>query len=137
MPSSTEASFQPRLNASCIDTFMPWPALALCVWHASPAMKTRGIRDRGLIREHVVEAVGDALADLVDDEPGNVLTSSVYGCSTRCAVAMTCSAVIVPQGVALGRVDVAEIDVQPHQVAALARDDQQDVALVGRLDRRP
>ncbi len=37
-------SFQPRLKASCIDTFMPWPALALCVWQASPAMNTRGSR---------------------------------------------------------------------------------------------
>ena len=25
-----------------MDTFMPWPALALCVWQASPAMKTLG-----------------------------------------------------------------------------------------------
>ena len=41
----------------------------------------------------------------------------------------------VPEGVAVGRVDLAEIDVEPHQVAALARDEQ-DVALVGRLDRR-
>ena len=32
------------LKPSCIDTFMPWPALALCVWQASPVMKTRGVR---------------------------------------------------------------------------------------------
>ena len=32
--------FQP----SWIDTFMPWPALALWVWQASPAMNTRGVR---------------------------------------------------------------------------------------------
>ena len=72
-PSSTDASFQPRLNASCIDTFMPWPALALCVWQASPAMKTRGRRDADLLGGHVVEPVGDALADLVDREPGDLL----------------------------------------------------------------
>ena len=29
---------------SAIETFIPWPALALWVWHASPAMKTRGSR---------------------------------------------------------------------------------------------
>ena len=29
---------------SCIDTFIPWPAFALWVWQASPAMKTRGRR---------------------------------------------------------------------------------------------
>jgi hypothetical protein len=33
------------LKASCIDTFMPWPALALWVWQASPAMNTRGVRE--------------------------------------------------------------------------------------------
>ena len=27
-----------------MDTFMPWPALALWVWQASPAMNTRGSR---------------------------------------------------------------------------------------------
>ena len=40
----TEASFQPRLKASCMETFMPWPAFGLCVWQASPAMNTRGRR---------------------------------------------------------------------------------------------
>ena len=29
---------------SAIDTFMPCPAFALCVWQASPAMNTRGSR---------------------------------------------------------------------------------------------
>ena len=42
MPSTTDASFHPRLKLSAIDTFMPWPALGLWVWHASPVMKTRG-----------------------------------------------------------------------------------------------
>ena len=38
------------------------------------------------------------------------------------------------KAVAVARVDLAQVDVQPHQIAALARDEQ-DVALVGRLDR--
>ena len=42
----TAASFHPRLKASCIETFMPWPAFGLWVWQASPAMNTRGRRGR-------------------------------------------------------------------------------------------
>ena len=38
------SKIQPRLNASCIETFMPCPALGLWVWQASPAMKMRGRR---------------------------------------------------------------------------------------------
>ena len=34
--------FQP----SCIDTFMPCPAFAECVWQASPVTNTRGVRVR-------------------------------------------------------------------------------------------
>ena len=54
-PASTAASFHPRLKVSCIDTFMPCPALALCVWQASPAMKTRGKRDAISCGRHIVE----------------------------------------------------------------------------------
>ena len=43
-PESTWPSFQEMLNPSCIDTFMPCPALAEWVWQASPVMKTRGVR---------------------------------------------------------------------------------------------
>jgi hypothetical protein len=43
--------------------------------------------------------------------------------------------VLVAEAVALARVDLAQVDIQPHHVAALARDEQ-GVALVGRLDRR-
>ena len=32
------------LKPSCMETFMPWPALALWVWQASPVMNTRGVR---------------------------------------------------------------------------------------------
>lgn len=62
----TCASFQPRLKVSCIDTFMPWPALALWVWQASPAMKTRdrqGIHDPpGLIGRFSVQDASQAAA---------------------------------------------------------------------------
>ena len=44
LPPETDASFQPRLKLSCMDTFMPCPAFGLWVWQASPAMKTRGER---------------------------------------------------------------------------------------------
>jgi hypothetical protein len=55
-----------------MDTFMPWPALALCVWQASPAMNTRGRRCR-LLGRHVVELVAQPLADLVHRPPADVL----------------------------------------------------------------
>ena len=41
MPLMTRATFQPRLYESCIETFMPWPALGEWVWTASPARKMR------------------------------------------------------------------------------------------------
>ena len=47
---------------------------------------------------------------------------------------MTCSCVIVHGTLRVVRVDLAEVDVEPHHVAALARDEQ-DVALVRGLDR--
>jgi hypothetical protein len=43
-PRRTPASFQPRLKLSWMETFMPWPALGLWVWQASPAMNTHGSR---------------------------------------------------------------------------------------------
>ena len=41
MPLMTRAIFQPRLYESCIETFIPWPALGEWVWTASPARKMR------------------------------------------------------------------------------------------------
>ena len=37
------ANFHERLYESIMETFIPWPALGLCVWHASPAIKAQGI----------------------------------------------------------------------------------------------
>ncbi len=37
----TDSIFQPRLYASCMLTFIPWPAFGEWVWTASPARKTR------------------------------------------------------------------------------------------------
>ena len=69
---STEASFQPRLKASCMETFMPWPAFGLWVWQASPAMNTLGSA-LDLFFGHVIELVAKPLADLIDRPPGNLL----------------------------------------------------------------
>ena len=51
---------------------MPWPALALCVWQASPVMNTRGVRVPRSSGQDVVEPVGEAVAHLVHAVPGDV-----------------------------------------------------------------
>ena len=88
-----------------------------------------------LLRRHIIEAVGDALANLVHREPDHAF--HVEGKRVQHPLRggdHTLLRVLVAEGVAIVGVDLAEIDVEPHQVAALARD-QQYVALVGRLDR--
>ena len=98
-------------------------------------MKTRGRRVAACSARNVVEAVGHALADLVHREPHHVLhverVRMQHAPRGRDDVVLR---VLVAEGVALARVDLAEVDVQPHEVAAFARDEQ-DVALVRRLDR--
>ncbi len=90
---------------------------------------------RRLIRGHVVKAVGNALADLIDREPDHAFhVERVRAQHTLRRRDHRLLGVLVAKGVALVRVDLAEIDIQPHHVAALARD-QQDVALVAGLDR--
>src|SRR5699024_12501956 len=41
-PEATWLIFHQRLKRSWIETFMPWPAFAEWVWHASPVTKIRG-----------------------------------------------------------------------------------------------
>ena len=53
----------------------------------------------------------------------------------RCAVAISWSSVMLRLAARSARRQLAELDIEPHQVAALARDDD-DVALLGRLDQR-
>ena len=69
----TAASFHPRLNASCMETFMPCPAFGLWVWQASPAMKTRGRSFLRRVLRQVVELVAEPLADLIHRPPGDLL----------------------------------------------------------------
>ena len=134
MPRSTDASFQPRFQVSFIDTFMPWPALALCVWQASPAMNTRGNRLS-------ISAAGTSSnlsqsrwpISYTAHQPTS-LTSIVYGCRIRFATSASFSGVTLRFVEHLPVADVVQLDVDADQVAALARDDQ-DVAVVGGVDR--
>ena len=74
---------------------MPWPALALWVWQASPAMKTRGVRvpdsptgtssNRSVSRCPTSYTLCQATSR----------TSSVYGCRIAFALAMICSIVVL------------------------------------------
>ena len=76
-----------------MDTFMPWPALALCVWQASPAMNTRG-------RRVPVSSAGTSSnlshrrwpISYTDHHPTS-RTSTVYGCRIRFATAASFSGV--------------------------------------------
>ena len=113
---------------------MPWPALALCVWQASPAMNTRGVRAPSLVRRDVVEPVGEAVADLVDAVPRDV--AARRACRVQDLVRLRDD--LLDRGLAHGAVvvcgDLTEVDVHAEQVAALARDEQDVAAVVG-LDR--
>ena len=88
----------------------------------------------GLIRRDVVEPVGDALPHLVDGEPRHA--SHVERVRVEHTLGGLDDLVLrdEPERIAVGRVDLTEVDVEPHHVAALPRD-QQDVAVVGGLDR--
>ena len=89
----------------------------------------------GLVRRDIVETVGDALADLIDREPDHV--PHVERVRAEHALRGLDDLFLRDSHGRLRgcRVDLAEIDIEPHHVAALARDEQ-DVALVRRLDRR-
>jgi len=87
-----------------------------------------------LIRRDVVEPVCDALADLINCKPRHA--SNVQRVRAQHALRDLDDLLLRVQteGFAVVRVDLAEIDVEPHHVAALARDEQ-DIALIRRLDR--
>ena len=93
-PSSTWPSFQPMLKPSCIDTFMPWPAFALWVWHASPAMKTRGVRLPSCSGVTSSKRSVSRCPTSYTLCHATFLTSSVYGARISFAFAMICSIVV-------------------------------------------
>ena len=120
-PLRTAASFQPRFHASAIETFMPWPALALCVWQASPAMNTRGGRSAPPARRRSASQRRWPIS-YTDHQPTSLISTRVR---VQDAVGdlgelLRRHAAPVPGAV--------ELDVEPDEVAALARDDQ-DVAV--------
>jgi len=67
------------LKLSCMEKFMPWPALGLWVWQASPAMKTCGRGESGVATASVTSSY---LAQMrwpisYTDHQGTFLTSSL------------------------------------------------------------
>src|SRR3954447_22218895 len=109
---------------------MPWPALALWVWQAVARDEDARQAGPGLVRRHVVEAIGDALADLVDREPRHVADIERVGAQHPPRGLDDLLLRDVTDRLAVGRIDLAQIDVEAHRVPALARDEQ-DVAFVG------
>ena len=107
VPRSTAPSFQPRLKASAIDTFMPWPALALCVWQASPAMNTRGGRRAAASSKR---SQSRWPISYTDHQPTS-FTSSVYGCRMRFATVASVSGVTLRSSSVAG-LDLVELDVE-------------------------
>ena len=96
-------------------------------------MKTAWKAGSDLLDGHVVEPVGDALTDLVHSEPDHAFHIERVRVQHTPRGGDDLLLGVVPKGVAVVRIDLAEVDVEPHQVTALARDEQ-DVALVGGLD---
>ena len=88
----------------------------------------------GLVRGDIVEAVGDALADLVHREPRHAFHVERIGAQHTLRGPDDHLLRVFTEGFALIRVDLAEVDVEANHVAAFARDEE-DVALVRRLNR--
>ena len=88
----------------------------------------------GLVRGDIVETVGDALADLVHREPRDVSHIERVGAQHPLSGRDDHLLRVLAEGLALVRVDLTQVDVEPNHVAAFARDEQ-DVSLVGRLNR--
>jgi hypothetical protein len=79
------------LKVSCIEKFMPCPALGLCVWQASPAMNTCGRRE-----PMASAGTSSYLSQMrwpisYTDHHGTSFTSSVNGCRMARAVATSLS----------------------------------------------
>jgi len=89
-------------------------------------MKTRGRREFGLVRGDIVEAVGDALADLVHyrEHTPRFSRRAYRGAAHVAAVSMTISCVFSRKASRLFGVDLAEVDRrEANHVAAFARDE--------------
>ena len=113
---------------------MPWPALALCVARIAGNEHARQARPC-LICRNVVETVSDALAHLIDGEPDHIPHVERVRAEHPLRGLDDLFLCDVPERFAVRRVNLAEIDIEPHHVATLTRD-KQDVSFVRRLDRR-
>ena len=105
-----------------MDTFMPWPAFAVWVWQASPAMKTRGVR--------VATSASSTSSNLsVTRWPtryteNQTISLDVQGVGREHALRLGQHLLRGEPGVGG---DLTHVDVQAEQVPALAGDEQ-DVA---------
>ena len=112
---------------------MPWPALALWVWQASPVMNTRGVRVPRSLGQDVVESVREPVAHLVDAVPGDVADVEGVGVEDRVGLGDDLLDGGVAHGALVVGVHLAEVHVHAEEVAAFARD-QQDAAARAGLD---
>ena len=87
-----------------------------------------------LVRLHVIEAVGQPLADFIHRPPGHFFHVERIGMED----ALRCGDQLIEGDVASGHalvlVQFVHLDIQPHHVAALARN-HHDAAVAGRLDQ--
>ncbi len=111
---------------------MPWPAFALCVWHASPVRKTRGARvaRRRSTSSNLSVTRWPTSYTLCQ---ATCFTSIEYGMQDLVRLADDLLDRRLAHAVVVVRRDLAEVDVHAAEVAALARD-VQDVARLG-VDR--
>jgi hypothetical protein len=85
--------------------------------------KDAGQAGASLVCGHVVEPVGDALTDLVDREPRDVADLQRIGAQHPPRGLDDLFLRNETERLAIGRVDLAQVDVEAHHVPALARDE--------------
>ena len=88
-----------------------------------------------LVLGHVVELVRQSLTDLVDRPPGHLLHFQRVGLEDALGGCHQLVDGDVPAGHPLAGLELIELDIQPGEIATLARDDD-DVALGRRLYQR-
>ena len=122
---STAASFQPRLKASCIEKFMPCPAFGLCVWQASPAMNTRGRREPVVTSAERRRTCRRCAGRSRTRPPRHLLHLQRVGMQDAPRRGDQLLDRDAAAGDPLVVAQLVHLDVQAHQVAALARDHEQ------------
>ena len=113
---------------------MPCPAFGLWVWQASPAMNTLGSRAAISSPGHVIELVGQALADLINRPPGDFLHLEPIRIENPPRLRDQLINGDIAACDPFADFEFGDLNIEADEVAAFPRDDE-DAALIGRLDQ--